>query len=95
MYIGIVYTSDRSGTQNQGVGFGKCHREMSLRQVEQGFSSFFVKLLPYLKIFFESGVCRRCCGTLKIIKYAKNLAKNEAKHCSTCLKPIFRLIPDN
>ena len=25
--------------------------------------------------------------------HARNLAKNEEKHVSTCLKPIFRLIP--
>ena len=30
-----------------------------------------------------------CC-----VKYGKNLAKNEGKPCSTCLRPIFQLILD-
>ena len=58
------------------------------------FSSFFAKFLAYL-IIFHSGACS--IGTVKfwkIIKYAKILAKNEEKQCSTCLKPIYRLIPD-
>ena len=29
-----------------------------------------------------------CTALLKIIKYGKNLAKNEEKPCSTCLKSI-------
>ena len=36
-----VPNSDGSSTQNLGFGFCKCHGEMTLRQVEQGFSSFF------------------------------------------------------
>ena len=51
-------TSDGSGTRNLGFGFWKCHGEMGLSQVEQGFSSFFAKFLPYLMIF-QSGVHRR------------------------------------
>jgi len=43
------HISDRSGTQNLGFGFWKCHAgEMCLRQVEK---DFFVKFRVYLVIF--------------------------------------------
>ena len=50
--------------------------------------SFFANFLPYLMIF------QSAAKLWKTIKYAKILAKNEEKHCSICLKPIFRQIPD-
>ena len=48
----------------------KCYGEMGLRQVERGFYSFFAIFLEYLMIF-------------DIFTYAKYLAKNEEKPCST------------
>ena len=44
----MIYFSDGRGTLNLGFQVLKICREMSLRQVEQGFSSFF---LAYLMIF--------------------------------------------
>ena len=51
--IKINMQSDRSGsTRNLGFGFWKYREEMGLRQVEQGFSSFFSNFfLSYLMIF--------------------------------------------
>ena len=46
-----------SGTRNLIPGFWKCHGEMDLWQVEQGFSSFVAKRLVYLMIF--SRACRK------------------------------------
>ena len=37
------YFSDGSGT-HPNTGFRKCHGEMGLRKVEQGFSSFFCQI---------------------------------------------------
>ena len=59
---------------------------MGLRQVEQGFSSFFAKVLAYLKIF-QSG------APIMNHLYANILAKIEEKPRFTCLKPIFRQVP--
>ena len=46
-------------------------------------------------MIFQSGACWEGDAKLwKIVKYAKNLAKNEEKLCSTCLlNPIFWMIP--
>ena len=61
---------------------------MGLRQVEQGFSSFFAKFLAYL-VIFQSGPHQRCSGNFeKSSNMAKIWQKNEEKPCSTCLKPI-------
>ena len=43
--------SGRTGTQNPIFRIPGISRKMGLRQVEQGFSSFFAKFLPYLMIF--------------------------------------------
>ena len=43
-------------TRNLSVlGFGSAMEKWVLRQVEQGFSPFFVKILLYRMIFFQSG----------------------------------------
>ena len=48
-----VLISDGSGTRN--LGFGSAGEIWAgLRQVEQAFSSFFAKFLPYFMIF-QSG----------------------------------------
>ena len=73
-----VVNRDGSGTQNLVFGFWKSHGEMGLRQVEQGLSSFFAKILVYLMIFLSGVGHQRCCEALKKhMKYAKNLAKNK------------------
>ena len=64
-----------------GFEFWKRCVEMSLWQVEQGFSSIFDKILAYLMIF-QSFAVPLACSSLK------NLAKNEEKPCSTCHKLI-------
>ena len=72
-------TSDRSGTQNPGLGFASA-MEIWVRQVVifDDFSKW--SILKTLWIFEKSS------------NMTKKLAKNEEKHCSTCLKPIFHLI---
>ena len=46
-----ILTSDGSGTRNLGFGFWKYHGEMGLRQVEQGFSSYFATFLAIFDDF--------------------------------------------
>ncbi len=58
---------------------------MGWTQVEQGFSSFIAKFLPFL-MKVEPTECSE--EHSKIIINGKNLAKNEEKHCSTCIQPI-------
>ena len=48
MMMNMMVASEGSGTRNLGYGFRKCFREMGLKPVEQGFSSFFGK---YVMIF--------------------------------------------
>ena len=61
---------------------------MDLRQVEQGFSSFFAKFLAYLMIFQSGAQERLSAKSLKNHQiWQKKIAKNEEKPCSTCLKP--------
>ena len=50
--------SDGSGTQNPGFVTCKCLEEIGLRQVDQGFSSFFVKKFgqKMKKIFAQLGL---------------------------------------
>ena len=55
------------------------------RQVEQGFSSF--SFLPNIWFIIDDFTKFQCLR--KIIKYSKDLPKNEERPCSTCLKPIF------
>ena len=69
--------SDGSGTRNQ------------LNKVEQGFSSFFAKLLTHLMILqnFAAPLLKN-----HAIHVPKVWQKNEEKPCSTCLNiPIFPL----
>ena len=56
------------------------------------FSSFYLKLLPYLMIF-QTGVRRqRFCETLKkIITYQIFIGKNEENYHSICLHHIFQI----
>ena len=76
----IVWT----GTRNMGFGYPQYSGEIGRRQVEQGFS-----FVAYLMIF-QSGACGRHCDKLwKIIKYGKNLAKNEEKLHTTCFQFAF------
>ena len=79
MLIDSRKISDGSGTRNLGFGFWMCHGEMGLRQVEQGFSSFFDKFLAYLMIFqsFRSTFSMLRCSTLKNIgqKFGKKWRK--------------------
>ena len=51
----MIYFSDGRGKLNLGFQVLKICREMSLRQVEQGFSSFFAKFLANLMIFQSGG----------------------------------------
>ena len=60
-------------------------RTQNLKWVEQYFSSF-------LAIFFKVEGTIGASEFQKIIKYAKNVAKNEVTSCSTCRKHIFWLI---
>ena len=62
-----------------------CSGEMGLTQVEQGFSLFFDKFLPCLMIF-QSETTRSHC--MQNFEKSSNMAINEVKPCSTCLKPI-------
>ena len=86
----LCLVSDGLGTQNPDFIFWKCHGEMGLRQVELSFSSFFAKKLGIFD-YFSKFQCLFHSPFRKIIKYvyAKNLAKNEEKPCSNCLKPFF------
>ena len=70
MYVGA---SDRSGTRNPG--FRKFPKEMGLRQIEQGFSSFFAKFLALLMIF-QSFAVPLDRSTLKNYQICQNYAKN-------------------
>ena len=70
----ILLSSDILGTWNprfwlSGLG---C---MGLRQIDPGFSSLFIKLLPYL-ISFHSWAHWRCCETLKIHQFWQKWRKN-------------------
>ena len=67
-------------TWKLGFGFRKYHGKMGLRQVEKGSIAFFCQIFG---IFDNSSKWNfeKSSNT-----YAKNLAKNEDKHCSTCLK---------
>ena len=56
-------------------------------KVEPGFSLFFATFNDFSKKNVPN-------FDLSSITYVKNLAKNEEKPGLTCLKPIFRLIPD-
>ena len=62
---------------------------MDLKQVEQGFSSFYAKFLPYLMNFQSSAVPLVHSTLKKIIKYGKNLANNEEKPSSPYFKSIY------
>ena len=87
LYIAWLYTMYIvwTGTLNMGgFGYPQYSGEIGWRQVEQGFSFF-----AYLMIF-QSGACGRHCDKLwKIIKYGKNLAKNEEKLHTTCFQFAF------
>ncbi len=50
-----------------------------LRQVEQGFSSFFAKFLANLMIFQSGAMPKAQRNFEKSSNYAKNLVKNEEK----------------
>ena len=61
------------GTQNQP--------KMGFKQVEQGFSSFVVKFLPYLMIFQSSIAPLEVCSILKDHQIWPKFDKNEEKPC--------------
>ena len=68
----------RTRTRNPGFGYPQHGGEMGLRQVEQGFSSFFAKFLVYLMIFQNSvcqerGVCYDGEGSVKFKRALKPL----------------------
>ena len=65
------------GTQNPGFRYPQCHGEMGLRKVEQGSSSFFAMFDDFSKWSMPKALQ----NFLKIIKYGKNLAKNEEEPC--------------
>ena len=56
----------------------------SKRQVKQGISYFSPNLMIFSKFCSNFSVLH----FIKIIKYSKNLVKNEEKPCSICLQPI-------
>ena len=58
----MVCISGGTGNRNMIFGYPESVEKLGLRQVEQGFSSFFAKCLAYLMIF-QSGVRQ------KIINY--------------------------
>ena len=64
---------------------------MGLRQVEQGFTSFFCIIDEFSK--WSTLNFWRHCETLKNHQICKKRAKNEEKTCSTCFKSIVWLIP--
>ena len=66
----VLVTSGRTGTRNLIFEYLLYSEEMGLRQVEQGFSSFF----PYLMIF-QSGVCQSRWEALKNIQIWQKLGK--------------------
>ena len=66
------------------LGATRVSRKMFLRQVEQGFSSFLPNYLVYIGWFFKFP---SASSTLHFEK-SSNMAKNEVKPCSNCLKPI-------
>ena len=72
------HISERLGTQNPGFGFLECNWDMGLRQVEQGFSSFFAKCLAYL-IIFQSFTAPSGCSTLKNHQICQKFGKEWRK----------------
>ena len=48
-----------SGNRNLGFGFWKYRGEMRLRQVEQGFSSFFEIFVYFFKVERIEGVAKQ------------------------------------
>ena len=78
MYV----VSDGLDTQNLDFGFWKC------RGGDMGFKGKLNKFLAYLKCFQIEAL-----RTLKNHQIEQNLAKTEEKPCSTCMEPIFWLIP--
>ena len=82
---------DGSGGQKLIFEVSGISRKMGLRQVELGFSSFLAKFLTYLMIFQSFEESLSMLHFEKFFKYAKKMAKNEEKSCSTCLKIHFSM----
>ena len=82
--------------ETQVWGFGSSmHGEMGLRQVEQGFYSFFAKFLTYLMIF-QSSAAPSECPTLKNHQIWQKMKKSLvqlATHISTAALPTTRSFP--
>ena len=81
---------DSGTTRNLDFRFWKLHwLLLGWRKVEHVFSSLFTKNFAIHIWWFFKAVCAKCATELwKIIKYGKNLAKNEENSCSTCLQSI-------
>ena len=75
-----AWTRGRMGTQNSCFGYLQSLGKMGSGKVEPGFSLFFATFNDFSK-------------KSVLHTYVKNFAKNENPGL-TCLKPIFRLIPD-
>ena len=74
--------SDGLGSKNPSFEFWKCHVEMSLRKVEEGFSSFFAYF-----IIFLNEVHQRQCESLKNYQICQKMKKSLVQ--LALLKPIF------
>ena len=84
-------SSDRSG-KPETCGFWKCRGEMGLWSVFTRLFFIFCQIFAIIWWFFKVKCPEVSAKLWKIINYTKNLANNEEKPCSTCLKAHFRLI---
>ena len=60
----LLVATGETGTRNSGFEYLQYHGEMGSRQVIQGMSSLFAKIMSYLMIFQSSAV-PSVCSTLK------------------------------
>ena len=91
-YFWRLYYDNSHLLNSEFSGNTRSQPKNGLEGIEQT-KLFFISLpnfVPYLMIFFSKCIAAKLW---KIVKYGKNLAKNEEKPCSTCLEPIFWLIP--
>ena len=72
-----------------GFGFWKFHGEMDIKKTSWTRDFFnFCQIFAIFDDLFIEELAKSTAKFWKIIKYAKNMAKNEEKPCSTCLKHI-------
>ena len=85
----VVVVSDGSGTQN--LEFRILEHPWRNGGLKESWTKNFLIVLPNISLFFKVESTE---GATKVGKIIKNLAKNEEKPISSCLKRILLLIPE-